>query len=57
MQILPRFIRCWVPLTIMDRSCAATILSEVEQAGNSGILGLLQKHLAIFNAGFSYWPG
>lgn len=35
----------------------AKIISEVERAGNSGILGLQQKHQTILNAGFRFCLG
>ena len=42
--------------TIMDRSCAATILSEVEQACNSVPLGPLQNNQAILWNYFGFCP-
>jgi len=40
----------------MDRSCAATILSEVEQASKSGTERLLQNNQPIFKTCFGLWP-
>jgi hypothetical protein len=42
--------------TIMDRSCVATILSEVEQTCNTVGQGLLQNNQAIFQVCFSFCP-
>jgi hypothetical protein len=41
----------------MDKIMAAKIISEVELAGNSGILGLQQKHQTILTAGFRFCLG
>ena len=43
-----------VPRTNMDRSCAATILSAVEQASNPGAPRLLQKIQAITQGFFRF---
>jgi hypothetical protein len=49
-------VKALIRPTIMDRSCAATILSEVEQAGNAKAQRLLQNNRATFQLCFSFCP-